>query len=150
MRATLLSLLLFASPAFAGWNIDTNQSISPSTNQDGIAAEWSWNTAISPFERGPQLESTHSFALGKNQDFDRLGLGLRQELSPMVAVSAHAVWVRLDQADRAGAQAALSTRLWRSDAYSTSLGLYVYGGTALAPDDNWWWSGAGLQLSFGK
>jgi hypothetical protein len=154
MRAALFTLLLSASPAFAGWNLDTSQAIAPGTNHDGFAVDWSWSTAVSPFERGPQLESTNSLTLGNQQDFYRLGLGLRQELNPSVALSAHALWARLDGDSRAGAQAALSTKLWRHNApgydHGMGLGLYVYGGMSPAPDDNWWWSGAGLQLAFGK
>jgi len=154
MRALITALLLVSTPAFAGWNLDTSQAIAPTTDQEGPGVEWSWSTAVSPFERGPQLESIHSLALGRGQDLDRLGLGLRQELNPMLALSAHALWTRLDGISRGGAQGTLSAKLWRHNApgydHGMGLGLFIYGGMAPSTGDNWWWTGSGLQLSFGK
>ena len=151
MISSLLTLSLLTNPGQAAWNLDSTYAISPGMNQAGFSVELNLNTALSPFQKGPQLETSLNSTLGSGIDGSRFGLGLRQELSPTVAVSAHALNVNHDGSSRSGLEGTLSWKIWRSQAPDNTmgLGLYVYGGTTLNDDDAWWWSGAGLQMSLG-
>ena len=152
MISSLLALFLFATPAQAAWNLDSNYAVSPGINQDGFALELNSNSAFSPFQSGPQFELSVSTNLGLGTEMGRFGLGLRQELSSNLAASAHALLVSNDGTSRLGTEGALSWKFWRpqNPENSMGLGVYVYGGTAPDRDEAWWWSGAGLQLSFGR
>ncbi|MDP6934995.1 MAG: hypothetical protein QGG40_18885 [Myxococcota bacterium] len=159
MFSTLIALCLFTGSADAAWNWDLDYAVSLGVDQDGVTAGYSSSVAHSPFEQGPQLAlKTHS-ALNSPERTHRFGLGLRQELNPTLALSAHALFVSRDSSDRLGLEGTLSWRLWRNgDAPYTEptmgLGLYAYGGATPAAEsvsgDRWWWTGTGLMLSFGR
>jgi len=170
MFSPLLALCLVTSSAHAAWNLDANFAFTPGANQDGVETGQTMNSAFSPFEQGPQLELSDHTAFFSTVRMKRFGAGLRQELSPTLAVSAHALFVSRDFSDRVGLQGALYWKIWSPfeqaqlpeaetwEAPDTdptmSLGLYAYGGATPASEsvsgDRWWWTGTGLLLSFGR
>jgi hypothetical protein len=152
MISSILALFLFATPAQAAWNLDSNYAVSPGMNQEGFAVDLNWNTAISPFAKGPQLETNFSSNLGSAKDLHRFGLGVRQELGANLAASAHVLIASYDGISRPGAEGAVSWKFWRpqNPEIGMGLGLYAYGGIAPEQDEAWWWAGTGLQMSFGR
>ena len=93
MLSSLLALSLFTSTARADWKLDSSTAISGTTDREEIGLELNTAVAATPFSRGPQLELSQSLALVGLQGTHRIGLGLRQELTPGLAVSGRAVVV---------------------------------------------------------
>ena len=166
MLRKLTALMLLSTPAFAGWNVDSSHMLSTVMIDDGVMLQHRMQSAVSPFEAGPQLEISLGTSLIRQRfsqpHAGRYALGLRQELGQDYSVSVRAVTIDQDlgpigpllHSTRLGMEAAIDWRIWTAPPIGTHIpiGLNLVGYAGTIPDAGrpLTWAGTGIALAFGR
>ena len=152
MLSALFALSMLTSTASADWKLHGGYGLTGSTYGENVGLELNSAVAASPFLKGPQLELSQSLELARDGDMHRIGLGLRQELTPNLAVSGRGILVMPTygtnrSAGLPGVETAVSYIFVQNQ--GMGFGLHVYNGAAMSMGETRWWTGAGLQMTFG-